>query len=116
MGITIHGIRNCDTIKKARAWLDANGIAHDFYDYKISGIEPEKLQSWVRSAGWEAVLNRSGTTFRKLPEDRKQDLDAARAMALMQAEPSMIRRPVLTRGNLLVIGFDPARYTKALLG
>ena len=116
MHITIHGIRNCDTIKKARAWLDANGIAHDFHDYKISGIEPEKLQSWVRSAGWEAVLNRSGTTFRKLPEDRKQDLDAARAMSLMQAEPSMIRRPVLTRGNLLVIGFDPARYTKALLG
>lgn len=115
MRIIIHGIKNCDTIKKARAWLDHNGIAHDFHDYKTAGIEAEKLQSWVRSAGWEAVLNRSGTSFRKLPEDRKQDLDEARALALMLAEPSMIRRPVLTRGNLLVIGFDPARYTKALL-
>ncbi|MCE2762297.1 MAG: arsenate reductase [Acetobacteraceae bacterium] len=116
MRLTIHGIRNCDTIKKARGWLDMNGIAHDFHDYKISGIEADMLQSWVGRAGWEAVLNRHGTSFRKLPDARKQDLDETRAIALMLAEPSMIRRPILTQGNLLVIGFDPARYTKALLG
>jgi len=116
MRVIIHGIRNCDTIKKARNWLDMNGIAHDFHDYKVSGIEAEILQAWVRRVGWETILNRHGTSFRKLPDAQKQDLDGDRAMALMLAEPSMIRRPVLTRGNLLVIGFDPARYTKALLG
>ena len=116
MRVIIHGIRNCDTIKKARNWLDVNGIAHDFHDYKVSGIEAATLQAWVRRAGWETVLNRHGTSFRKLPDAQKQDLDGNRALALMLAEPSMIRRPVLTRGNLLVIGFDPARYTKALLG
>ena len=116
MRVIIHGIRNCDTIKKARNWLDMNGIAHDFHDYKVSGIEPELLQAWVRRAGWETLLNRHGTSFRKLPDAQKQDLDGDRALALMLAEPSMIRRPVLTQGNLLVIGFEPARYTKALLG
>jgi len=114
MTITIHGIKNCDTMKKARAWLEAEGIAHAFHDYKTAGITAAMLQAWVRKAGWEAVLNRAGTTFRKLPEDQKQGLDEARAVALMLAQPSMIKRPVLTKGDALLIGFDPARYTALL--
>jgi arsenate reductase len=113
MTITIHGIKNCDTMKKARAWLEAEGIGHDFHDYKTAGITTAKLQVWVRQAGWEALLNRAGTTFRKLPEDQKQGLDEARAMALMLAQPSMIKRPVLTHGDKLIIGFDPALYSAA---
>lgn len=116
MTITIHGIKNCDTMKKARAWLEAERIAHAFHDYKTAGITPATLQAWVRKAGWEALLNRAGTTFRKLPEDQKQGLDEARAVALMLAQPSMIKRPVLTHGDALLIGFDPARYTKILKG
>jgi len=114
MTITIHGIKNCDTMKKARAWLEEAGLTHDFHDYKTAGITPAKLQAWVRQAGWEALLNRAGTTFRKLPDDQKQGLDEARAMALMLAQPSMIKRPVLTHGDKLIIGFDPARYSAAL--
>ncbi len=114
MTITIHGIKNCDTMKKARTRLEAEGIAHAFHDYKTVGIAPATLQAWVRKAGWEALLNRAGTTFRKLPEDQKQGLDEARAMALMLAQPSMIKRPVLTHGDRLIIGFDPARYSAAL--
>ena len=91
MTITIHGIKNCDTMKKARAWLEAAGIAHHFHDYKTAGITPAMLQAWVRKAGWEALLNRAGTTFRKLPDDQKQGLDEARALALMLAQPSMIK-------------------------
>ena len=114
MTITIHVIKNCDTMKKARAWLEEAVLTHDFHDYKTSGIAPAKLQAWVRQAGWEALLNRAGTTFRKLPEDQKQGLDEARAMALMLAQPSMIKRPVLTHADKLIIGFDPARYSAAL--
>jgi arsenate reductase len=114
MKITIHGIKNCDTMKKARAWLEAAGIAYDFHDYKTAGITPATLQAWVRQVGWEALLNRAGTTFRKLPEDQKQGLDEARAMALMLAQPSMIKRPVLTKGDALLIGFDSTRYAAAL--
>jgi len=114
MKTTIHGIKNCDTMKKARAWLKAAGIAHDFHDYKTTGITPALLQAWVRQAGWEALLNRAGTTFRKLPDDQKQGLDEARAVALMLAAPSMIKRPVLTHGDKLIIGFDAARYSAAL--
>ena len=116
MTITIHGIKYCDTMKKARAWLEAEGIAHDFHDYKTAGITPALLQAWVQKAGWEALLNRAGTTFRKLPDDQKQGLDEARAVALMLAQPSMIKRPVLTKGDALIIGFDPARYAKMLQG
>lgn len=114
MTITIHGIKNCDTMKKARTWLEAEGIAHDFHDYKTAGISAAKLQAWVGKAGWEALLNRAGTTFRKLPEDQKQGLDEARAVALMLAQPSMIKRPVLTTRGTLLIGFDPARYAALL--
>lgn len=114
MTITIHGIKNCDTMKKARAWLEAEGIAHDFHDYKTGGITPATLHVWVRKAGWESLLNRAGTTFRKLPDNQKQGLDEARAMALMLAQPSMIKRPVLTTGDALIIGFDSTRYSAAL--
>jgi arsenate reductase len=114
MTITIHGIKNCDTMKKARAWLEAEGIAHHFHDYKTAGITPAMLQAWVSKAGWEALLNRAGTTFRKLPDDQKQGLDEARALALMLAQPSMIKRPVLTKGDALLIGFDSTRYATLL--
>jgi arsenate reductase len=114
MTITIHGIKNCDTMKKARAWLEAEGIAHAFHDYKTAGISAAMLQAWVGKAGWEALLNRAGTTFRKLPEDQKHGLDEARAIALMLAQPSMIKRPVLTKGDAMLIGFDPARYAALL--
>lgn len=115
MSITIHGIRNCTTMQKARAWLEAHAIAHDFHDYRSAGITREKLASWAGQVGWEALLNRSGQTFRKLPEAEKQGLDAPKAMALMLAQPAMIRRPVLELpdGRLLV-GFRPEAYAAAL--
>ncbi len=112
--ITIHGIRNCDTMKKARAWLDSHGIAHDFHDYKARGIDAATLKSWAGKVGWEKLLNRSGTTFRKLPDAQKHDLTETGALALMQAQPSMIRRPVLALGDRLVVGFDAADYAAAL--
>lgn len=114
MPITLHGIKNCDTMKKARAWLDAKGVAYAFHDYKTQGIAPETLAAWVGELGWEALLNRAGTTFRKLPEAEKQGLDAARAMALMLAQPSMIKRPVLDLGPRRLVGFSAEAYAKAL--
>ena len=114
MTITLHGIKNCDTMKKARAWLDAQGVSYAFHDYKTQGITPALLQSWVSALGWEALLNRAGTTFRKLPDADKQGLDAGKAMALMLAQPSMIKRPVLDRDGRLTLGFSPESYTKAL--
>ena len=107
---TLHGIPNCDTIKKARAWLDARAIPHAFHDYKKQGIAAETLAAWAARAGWERLLNRAGTTFRKLPAEDTATLTEARALALMAANPSMIRRPVLLHGDVLEIGFDPARY------
>ncbi|WP_431302673.1 ArsC family reductase [Sediminicoccus sp. BL-A-41-H5] len=112
--ITIHGIKNCDTMKKARAWLDAKGIAHAFHDYKTQGIAPETLRAWVAEHGWEALLNRAGTTFRKLPEAEKQGLDEARAVALMLAQPAMIKRPVLDLGQTRLVGFSAESYARAL--
>ena len=112
--ITLHGIRNCDTMKKARAWLDARGITYVFHDYKAQGIAPETLEVWVAELGWEALLNRAGTTFRKLPDVEKQDLDSATAMALMLAQPSMIRRPVLDLGPRRIVGFSSEIYARAL--
>jgi arsenate reductase len=106
----LYGIRNCDTVKKARTWLDAHGVAYDFHDYKVSGIDEAQLRGWIGRAGLDAVLNRSGTTFRKLPEQEKEGLDEDRAVALMIAQPSMIRRPVVETGEALLVGFDPERY------
>jgi len=110
--VTIYGIRNCDTMKKARAWLDARGIAYAFHDYKTAGIERRVLDGWVREAGWETLLNRAGTTFRRLPEKDRSGLTASRAIALMVAEPSMIKRPVLAAQGRLHVGFRPEQYEK----
>ncbi|HYF09809.1 MAG TPA: ArsC family reductase [Acetobacteraceae bacterium] len=115
MPVTIHGIPNCDTMKRARAWLEAHGVAHEFHDYKTRGIERGTLESWVRQVGWEALLNRSGTTFRKLPEAERAGLTEARAIALMLAQPSVIRRPVLERDGRITLGFSPEGYA-ALFG
>lgn len=111
---TIYGIKNCDTMKKARAWLDAHGIAYDFHDYKTQGIDRDQLDSWVRTLGWEVLLNRAGTTFRKLPDAEKTGLDEAKAVALMLAQPSMIKRPVLDVGGRLIVGFKEGEYERAL--
>lgn len=113
MKITIYGIKACDTMKKARDWLAARGIEYRFHDYKVGGIDRASLERWCRELGWEIVLNRAGTTFRKLPEAARQNLDAGKAIDLMLEQPSMIKRPVLDLGKSLLIGFKPAAYAKA---
>src|SRR4051812_37410763 len=110
----MYGIKNCDTVKKARAWLDARGPAHDFHDYKREGIDEPRLRAWVGELGWEKLLNRSGTTFRKLPDADKADLGEERAIDLMLAQPSMIRRPVLDLGGRRLVGFDEEAWAAAL--
>jgi Spx/MgsR family transcriptional regulator len=115
MTVTMYGIKNCDTIKKARAWLDEHAIPYAFHDYKIAGVDPARLARWIEMEGWETVLNRAGTTFRKLPEADKTDLDAGKATELMLAQPSMIKRPVLEHPGGILIGFAPERYARALL-
>lgn len=110
----MYGIRNCDTVKKARAWLDARGIAYDFHDYKSEGVDAQRLRAWAGELGWERLLNRSGTTFRKLPDADKVDLDEGKAIALMLAAPSMIRRPILDLGDRRLAGFDTAAWAAAL--
>ena len=110
----LYGIRNCDTMKKARAWLDARGAAYSFHDYKTQGIEEARLRGWVAELGWQALLNRAGTTFRKLPEAEREGLDESRAVALMLAQPSMIKRPVLDLGARRLVGFSPAAYAAAV--
>jgi arsenate reductase len=110
VSITIYGIKNCDTMKKARAWLDAHRVAYQFHDYKSEGIDKKRLEGWAKSVGWETLLNRAGTTFRKLPDKDKQGLTAAKAIALMVEQPSMIKRPVLDHGGKLVVGFKPETY------
>lgn len=112
--VTIYGIRNCDTMKKARAWLDGHGVAYAFHDYKAAGIDRPRLEGWVRELGWEPLLNRAGTTFRKLPDADKQGLDERKAVALMLAQPSMIKRPVLDVDGRLLVGFEPGKYAEAL--
>ncbi len=112
MTITIYGIKNCDTMKKARAWLDGHGVAYGFHDYKTEGIAREKLKHWCDQLGWETVLNRAGTTFRKLPDDDKEGLNERKALGLMLAQPSMIKRPVLDLGGKLLVGFSPDVYAR----
>ncbi len=110
----LYGIPNCDTVKKARTWLDAQGVAYDFHDYKKAGIDEPRLRGWVGELGWETVLNRAGTTFRKLPDDAKAGLDADKAIALMLEQPSMIKRPILDLGDRRIAGFKPEIYQGAL--
>lgn len=115
MAITLFGIKACDTMKKARVWLDENGVVYDFHDYKVKGADKAELEKWVAEHGWEKVLNKAGTTFRKLPDEAKADIDAAKAIALMMEQPSMIKRPVLDMGNgKTVLGFKPEIYQAAL--
>jgi arsenate reductase len=114
MPITIYGIKNCDTMKKARAWLDKAGIDYTFHDYKSEGIEKDRLEKWAKKAGWEVLLNKAGTTFKKLPDKDKEGLNEAKAIKLMLTQPSMIKRPVLELGGgKLLIGFKPDAYAAA---
>ncbi len=116
MPVTIYGIPNCDTMKKARTWLEAHGVHHAFHDYRASGLEPARLDAWVEKLGWEALLNKASTSFRALPDDDKKDLTAKKAKALMLANPTMIKRPVLDLGGSLLVGFKPDVYEKAFSG
>ena len=112
--LRLYGIPNCDTVKKARVWLEQHGVTHVFHDYRKDGVDPAALGRWVDEHGWETVLNRAGTTFRKLPEEARIGLDADKAVALMLAQPSMIKRPVLDLGDRRLVGFKPERYAEAL--
>jgi len=115
MAITIYGIKNCDTMKKARAWLDQHGVKYAFHDYKTAGIERAKLEGWTKNAGWETLLNKAGTTFRKLADADKEGLTEAKAIRLMLAQPSVIKRPVLELGGgKLLVGFKPETYASTV--
>ena len=114
--VTIYGIRNCDTMKKAFAWLDGRGIAYAFHDYKKHGVDAALLRRWAARSGWEKLINTRGPTFRKLPPQKQADLDADKALALMLENPSMIRRPIIESGEVLLIGFDAAQYATQLAG
>ena len=115
MPVTIYGIKNCDTMKKARAWLDKHNVEYAFHDYKTAGVDRDRLARWEKKVGWETLLNRAGTTFRKLPDKDKAGLDAGKAMRLMLDQPSMIKRPVLDLGGgRLLVGFKPETYQEAL--
>lgn len=114
MSIVLFGIKKCDTMKKARAWLEAAGVDYAFHDYRQAGVPEDKLRGWVRRLGWQALLNRAGTTFRTLPDAAKAGLDEGRAVALMLEHPSAIRRPVLERGEMVLVGFKPEAWDAAL--
>ena len=114
MSIAFYGIPNCDTVKKARQWLGAQGIAYRFHDYKKAGVPEDRLAAWIAAVGWDVLLNRRGTAFRKLPEADKADIDAAKATRLMIANPSTIKRPVVEHPNGLLVGFDPDKWHAAL--
>lgn len=113
-GLCLYGIKACDTMKKARNWLDEHGLSYSFHDYKSAGIDRAHLQAWCDEHGWQSVLNRAGTTFRKLDDAQKSDLDQDRAIDLMLAQPSMIKRPVLALRDKTLIGFKPAVYAAEL--
>ncbi len=114
MTITVYGIPGCDTVKKARGWLDAQSVAYAFHDYKKQGADAAKLEKWAAAAGWEKVLNRAGTTFRKLPDADKADLDAAKAVQVMAANPSCIKRPIVEHPGGLLVGFNESEWQTAL--
>ncbi len=110
MAYTLYGIKSCDTMAKARAWLDEHGVAYIFHDYKVAGIDRKQLEVWCNEHGWQTVLNRAGTTFRKLDDAQKDDLNQSKAVALMLAQPSMIKRPVLDLDDRTIVGFKPENY------
>ena len=113
MPTTMFGIKNCDTVAKARKWLEGEGVAYDFHDYKTLGVTADRLRAWAGEVGWEVLLNKAGTTFRKLPDVDRADIDEAKAIALMVAQPSMIKRPVVEGAGSLLVGFKPERYAAA---
>ncbi|MHA6722276.1 ArsC family reductase [Sphingomonas sp. RS2018] len=110
---TLYGIPNCDTVKKARTWLDARGVAYTFHNYKTAGIDRERLAVWADAVGWEVLLNRAGTTFRKLSDADRADIDREKALDLMIAQPSLIKRPVVEHGGAVLVGFRPEAYDEA---
>jgi Spx/MgsR family transcriptional regulator len=120
MSITLYGIPNCDTVRKARGWLDGLGLGYHFHDYKKHGADADKLREWVAARGWETILNRKGPTFRKLPDSERGDLDENRAIALMQRHTSAIKRPIVEYdhegGKGLLVGFDEQEWSTALGG
>ncbi|MEA2984854.1 MAG: hypothetical protein QOD94_1108 [Alphaproteobacteria bacterium] len=116
MTVTIYGIKNCDTMKKARTWLDERGVKYAFHDYKTAGIDRGKLEGWAKKVGWEVLLNKAGTTFRKLPDKDKDGLTEVKAIKLMLAQPSIIKRPVLDVDGQLLVGFKADAYRAALAG
>lgn len=111
MTVILHGIPNCDTVKKARTWLDGKGVGYQFHDYKKQGVDEAALRDWVTEAGWEKLLNRAGTTFRKLSEGERADIDAEKAVVIMLANPSTIKRPVVTGAGPVIIGFKPDEWS-----
>lgn len=113
--ITLYGIAACDTVRKARVWLEQRGIDYDFHDYKKAGVDAERLSQWVDEHGWETVLNRAGTTFKKLSDLERTHIDKSKAIKLMMAQPSMIKRPVLDIGHRRLVGFKPEIYADAQL-
>lgn len=112
MKARVYGIRNCDTMKKALAWLEGNHVAYELHDYKKGGVPPGKLEAWAARVGWEKLCNMRGPTWRRIPEKRRTGLDQAKALALLAENPSAIRRPVLELGNTLLVGFDREEYAK----
>jgi arsenate reductase (glutaredoxin) len=114
MGLKIYGIKNCDTMKKAFAWLDAHKVAYEFHDYKKAGVPPGKLKEWAKRAGWEKLANTRGPTWRKIPEADRANLTEARALALLQQNTSAIKRPIVEAGSTLLVGFDPDEFKAKL--
>lgn len=110
----LYGISNCDTIKKAKKWLSENMVAYQFHDFRKDGLEAEQLEMWVEALGWEVLLNKRGTTWRKLPEEDQADLDAAKATRLMLEHPAMIKRPVLVTVDEIIVGFKPEEYVRLI--
>ena len=114
MKITVYGIKNCDTMKKTFAWLEAKGIGYDFHDYKKSGVPSDRLKDWAKRAGWERLVNTRGPTFRKVPQSERENLDEARALALLGKYPSAIKRPVVETGAKLLVGCDSEEFARTL--
>lgn len=116
MSVTLYGFAACDTVKKARNWLAANGVAHEFFDYRKAPLDPAVVDDWFRRAGWESVFNRNSTAFKELPDELKHDVDATRAKSMILGETNLIKRPVLDTGDTLLFGFKADAYEKALAG